>query len=113
MKLDRNINANKLGKYALLRLRKLEEYIAQETFGELAPEIAAAIKTLETAGILDWGLEGTEGEFFVCRLKDKYALDALTAYATAAYGDDIEYAAEISEMALRSGPRSPWCKRPD
>lgn len=87
MKLDRNINHNQRGKYALLKLRKLDDFTDQGAFGELAPPIAAAIKTLEDAGILDWGLHGTEGEFFVIRLRDAYATPALQAYAGAAWRD--------------------------
>ena len=33
--------------------------------------------------------------------------------ADAARTDDPEYAAEIDDMAARSGPDSPFCKRPD
>ena len=114
MKLDRNINANGRGKYALLKLRKLDEYTSQEPFAELAKPIADAIKTLEDAGILDWGIAGTEAEFMVIRLKDKYAQGALCDYATRAERDgEWEYGAEIRSMAARSGPSSPWCKKPD
>jgi hypothetical protein len=113
MKLDRNINSNGRGKYALLKLRKLDDYNAQETFGVVAKPIADALKTLEDAGILDWGIAGTEAEFMVIRLKDKYARPALTAYAQAASGDDREYADEIFALADRSGARNPWCKKPD
>jgi hypothetical protein len=112
MKLDRNINDNKLGKYALLKLRKLDEF-RNGTFQELAPKIAEAIRTLDKAGILDWGQAGTEAEFFVMRLKDKHARLALHAYAESANADDPEYAGEIGEMASRAGVHSPWCKAPD
>jgi hypothetical protein len=114
MKLDRNINSNKRGKYALLKLRKLDEFIdPDDPFQQVAPKIADALKVLENAGILDWGLHGTESEFMLIRLKDKYARPSLIAYADAAHVDDPEYAAEISELADRSGQNSPWCKSPD
>jgi hypothetical protein len=114
MKLDRNINDNKRGKYALLKLRRLDEFTGpDDPFQHVAPKIADAIKTLEGAGILDWGRAGTEGEFFVLRLKDRYAAEALEGYANEAGKDDPEYADEVRELADRAGPKSPWCKTPD
>lgn len=114
MKLDRNINDNRRGKYALLKLRKLDEFAeVDDPFQQVAPKIVEAIKTLETAGILDWGTTGTDAEFFVMRLKDKHARLALYAYAESAHADDPEYAGEIGELASRSGVNSPWCKNPD
>lgn len=58
MKLDRNLNKTGVGKYALLKLRQMRT--------EMSPEIYGAVKTLETAGILDWG-NAPETEFFVMR----------------------------------------------
>lgn len=113
MKLDRNENADGSGKYALLKLRRLEEYREQKPFGGLVPEIASAIAVLEREGLLDSGTVGTDREFFVIRLRDKYAAVALGAYASAAQRDDPEYAAEITELASRAGLNSPFCKRPD
>jgi hypothetical protein len=114
MKLDRHIPENNgRGKYALLKLRALEPYRSDKIFETYTPKIAAALKTLEEAGVLDWGEVGSESEFFLIRLKDEYAASALYAYALAAQPDDIEYANEIIDMAMRSGPSSPWCKRPD
>jgi hypothetical protein len=113
MKLDRNINPDGHGKYALLLLRNLENFREPGTFGGgLPPSIAAAIKTLEQAGVIDWG-NTPEREFFVIRLKDKYAAPALSVYAHEAFNDDPEYSAEIAVMALRAGRNSPFCKRPD
>lgn len=112
MKLDRNLNANGMGKYALLKLRKLEE-MRSGTFGELPPSVTAAIKLLEREGILDWG-DAPETEFFVIRLKDKYARGPLCEYATAAEMDgEWEYGKEVRELASRAGPAHPNCKRPD
>lgn len=87
MKLDRNINESKRGKYALIKLRRLTEIEAWDGGdGEAADRHAVidAINLLERAGVLDWGYAGTEGEFMLIRLKDKYAADALEAYAAAA-----------------------------
>lgn len=116
MKLDRNINGNRRGKYALLKLRRLTEIEAWDGGdGEALDRQAVidAIALLERAGILDWGYAGTEAEFMLIRLKDRYARQALKAYAECAQIDDPEYAAEIFAMADRAGACSPWCKKPD
>lgn len=117
MKLDRNINNNRRGKYALLKLRRLTEIESWDGGdGEVADRQAVidAIALLERAGILDWGYAGTEGEFMVIRLKDKYAQGALCDYANAAEADgEWEYGKEIRNMASRAGPASKWCKKPD
>ncbi len=113
MKLDRNLNQDRRGKYALLKLRNVPEPqpIMEATPNSLA--ISDAIRLLEEAGILDWGIEGTDGEPFVILLKDKYAQSALVAYADAAEADDPEWAMEVRELAARAGPAHPNCKRPD
>ena|SRR3990167_11443123 len=114
MKLDRNINADGLGKYAILNLRRLGSFIdTADPFADVAEPIATALKTLEKAGILDWGRQGSESEFFLIKLKDKYAQAGLAAYAREAVVDDPEYGGEIWEMARRAGPASPFCKKPD
>lgn len=86
MKMDRNINPDGRGKYALLNLRTNQ---------------------------VQWGLVGEEDEFFVIKLKDKYARDALLAYARAAYADDIDWSMEVADLAERAGAQSPFCKAPD
>lgn len=113
MKLDRNINANGRGKYALLKLRMLDDFTdPSDPFQEVAKPIADAIATLDRAGILDWG-NTPETEFFLMRLKDKYAGSGLYGYANAAHIDDPEYAEEIEGLARRAGPTNPFCKKPD
>jgi len=111
MKMDRNINQDKTGKYAVLKLRQLRLYEPQDALGDNA--VMEAVRLLEREGILDWGLVGTESEFMLIRLKDEFAHPALEAYANAAAKVDPEYAAEVREMASRSGTHSHWCKRPD
>ena len=86
MLLDRNINKDGKGKYLLLNQRKQE---------------------------VEESCKGQENEFFVIKLKDKYAEEALLAYANAAEKDDPEWANEVREMASRAGKNSPWCKAPD
>lgn len=87
MKLDRNINPNGQGKYALFDLRK-------------------------QAWVNDCGV-GQEHEFFVIMLKDENADSALSAYAASAFKTDAEFAKEVAELAVRAGPYSPFCKAPD
>lgn len=86
MKLDRNINATGIGKYALINLRK---------------------------NTVEWGSVGSDDEFFVFKLKDVYAPAALEAYAAAAEPFDPEWAAEVRELASRAGINHPHCKTPD
>jgi hypothetical protein len=111
MKLDRNLNVNGMGKYALLKLRRLEE-MRSGTFGDLHPSVAGAIKLLESAGLIDWG-DTPETEFFVMRLKDMFSQAGLVGYGAAASSVDHEYAEEIEGLAKRAGPSHPNCKRPD
>ncbi|MDR6954201.1 ATP phosphoribosyltransferase regulatory subunit HisZ [Ancylobacter sp. 3268] len=120
MKLDRNLNAEGDGKYALIRKRRIREIRAQAAGGDQsaiadAELMDSALAVLEELGVLDDSVVGTEGEFFVFRLRDVFAEPALRAYAQAvrATGDGDEYAAEIDEMADRSGPHNPHCKYPD
>lgn len=104
MKLDRNINADGKGKYAIIKLRGLDI--------ENNLDVQLALETLEKHQALDWG-NTPQTEFFLIRLKDKYAEAALLGYASAANFDDNEYASEIFDMASRAGEKSPWCKKPD
>lgn len=116
MKLDRDKNSDGRGKYALLKLRQLEAHEPQATFG--SNEVTRAIETLDKAGLIEWGLPNTEGEFFVIKLRDKYAAHALNGYASAVYRDDgfdgdCDYFNVVKELAQRAGAHSPFCKRPD
>jgi hypothetical protein len=111
MRLDRNINSDGRGKYALLKLRALDH-----ANGADLKAVGDAFSVLEKLGILDWGNARTESEFFVLRLKDKYAYRALMAYHYAVTQNDptdIDYAQDVFDMAKRSGPLNPWCKKPD
>lgn len=106
MKLDRNIDGGHGNKYGLVKKRGLEE------LRKRSRNIGDAIDLLVRAGVIDWG-DTPETEFFLIRLKDKYAASGLAGYAEAARDDDPEYAYEIVEMAGRAGPANPHCKRPD
>lgn len=86
MQLDRNINKNGNGKYALINLRTNK---------------------------IEWGESGTEEEFFVIKLRDRYAQGALNKYAEDVKELDEEFAAQVQELANRSGEDSSYCKNPD
>lgn len=111
MKLDRNIRPDGTGKYALLNLRRNR---------------------------IEWGNVGHDDEFFVIKLKDKFAQAALRGYVdevdrnlqrlkkqgfeAAGHAQNMimkevreleEWREEISVLAERSGPDHPGCKRPD
>ncbi|MCF8533856.1 MAG: hypothetical protein K9G48_12690 [Reyranella sp.] len=111
MKLDRNTDGGQ-GKYFLILNRQLQA-MRTGTFGDLPPDIAAALQLLKDNGLIDEGETGSEGEYFVLRLRDFYARPALLEYALAASAEDPEYGNEVLEMANRAGARSPFCKRPD
>ena len=115
MKLDRNIEGNEgRGKYALLMTRAIDRFRPHEPFGIVPQGIKNAIRTLEKRGIISWGEVGSEDEFFVIRLKDKYAAQALFAYAEAADEDGSrEWASEVRDMAMRAGHAHPNCQKPD
>ncbi len=111
MKLDRNINADGGGKYAVINMRKLRDL--HDDDGQLPPEVIAALRELANCGALEWGAVGSEDEFFLIKLKDRHALPALTAYAESIATTDHEFACEVYELANRSGAGSPFCKDPD
>lgn len=105
MKLDRHINKNRKGKYALVKLREIPGRPKSR------PALARAI--MKNPKVLDWGFNDTAAEFFLIRLRDKYAHVALLAYAAAAEKDDPQYAEAIRKLAQKSGPMSKFCKKPD
>jgi hypothetical protein len=110
MKLDRNTNGDGTGKYALVKLRALKDH-HRYSEAELR-ELGDALRVLDQAGVLDYG-RTPETEFFVIRLRDKCARQALYAYALEADDFDHVYAGEVRDLALRAGPNNPYCKRPD
>lgn len=86
MKLDRNLNQNGKGKYALLNLRTNK---------------------------IEWGMTNSEDEFFVIKLKDRNSRAALLAYAAEIDARDPEFAAEVVQLADRAGSQNRFCKDPD
>lgn len=104
MRLDRNITNPKRGKYALIKLRV-------DTPVHHAGKVADGRTLRVKPEAVDFG-DTLDSDFFVIRLKDKYAGPALTAYANAAAKDDPEYAAEISALAW-AAQRHPNRRSPD
>lgn len=102
MKLDRTINGDGRGKYAILKLRRQSKPISDD--------LMECANKLRAAGLLEFN-DNPETDFFVIKLKDKYAAPALGAYAAAALSDDPEYAAEIFNLA-RTAATHPSQKRP-
>ena len=85
VKLDRNINRDGKGKYALINLRTNK---------------------------VEWGIEPEE-EFFVIKLKDENACVALDAYSDSALKNgDAEFAFEVKMLASRAR-HHPLKKKPD
>lgn len=103
MKLDRNITNPRRGKYALIKLReaKVRRVNSRVTSDNMLEVNESAV---------DFG--NYDNDFFVIRLKDKYAGPALRAYANAARLDDPEYAGEVDDLALNAETH-PSKKRPD
>jgi hypothetical protein len=123
MKLDRNENDDGYGKYALLSLRRWNALRAGSGAGDA--HIERAIKVLSANGLIDWGRVGEEDEFFVVKLRDKYAAAAIRAYTDAVMDDSAkepdparskdkaEWAIQVQTMMSRAGTLSPFCKEPD
>lgn len=116
MKLDRDINKDGKGKYALVRLRNINK----------GDEAFQLLQRLHELGHLDWGKVGDPDEFFVIKLRDKFSQPAIVAYADAvmrergkgAYEEHrssglIEYALAVQKLSSRSGILSEFCKEPD
>ena len=74
MKLDRNKNWNGRGKYALINLRALS---AQ------CPEKEKLLDELQKAGVLTYGNESPEAQFFVMKWGDKFTPGGLEGYLSA------------------------------
>lgn len=105
MRLDRNTNGNGKGKYALIKLREIPGNPSTPE------ELAAAI--LANPACVDWGERHSDGEFFLIRLKDRFAPPALHAYSkAAAEGGLDQFSLDVYAMALRA-ENHPGKKTPD
>lgn len=76
MRLDRNINPDRRGKYCLINLRKTQA-------AGVTPLVLAAMTALHQAGVLEWGHESQESQFFVMKYSDPFTADGLLGYAQA------------------------------
>lgn len=96
MKLDRNTNPDGRGKYALVLMRKLAELERGNDYSS-----TSAVGALSEKGVLQFG-DSPETEFFVIKLKDRFAPAALTAYGLAAIDFDPEFAGEVLALARKA-----------
>ena len=114
MKLDRDINKDGKGKYALVRLRNIQK----------GDEAYSLLQRLHELGHLDWGKVGEPDEFFVIKLRDKYSQKAIIGYSDAVMEDSrnqdeqkanglVQYALAVQKLASRAGILSEFCKEPD
>jgi hypothetical protein len=79
MKLDRNVNPDGTGKYALVNFRK-----AKALTPDAAVRFDIALGELMDLGVVTLGNESPGDQFFVMKYKDRFTCDALRAYAVAA-----------------------------
>lgn len=93
MRLDRNTNPDGRGKYALIKLR--EDNVLHQL------QVPNMVTVPVLASAIDLG-NTPETEFFVIRLKDKNAANALRAYAVSCRTDDPEFANEVHTLALKA-----------
>lgn len=96
MRLDRNITTPRRGKYALIKLRQshLEPTV-------VAAALASGRPAEVEAHAIDFG-DTDESDFFVIRLRDKYAANALHAYSASCRADDPEFSREILDLANKA-----------
>jgi hypothetical protein len=100
MKLDRNTNPDGRGKYALIKLRGLSEIGYQRLAANPTDTVPVP------NNLVDFGTT-PDTEFFVIRLKDKNAANALMAYAVSCKQDDPEFSNEVHALALRAAKYQP------
>lgn len=106
MRLDRNKPLGR-GKYALVLMRNVSMIHTSYSGNVVVVKSQAADPG---AKIIDEGRG--DDDFFVIRLKDKFAAPALAAYALAAYPEDPEYALEVLNLA-KAAAEHPAKKIPD
>lgn len=106
MKLDRNINKDGRGKYALVNIRELDGF-AEDS------KVRIAFEILKKHRIVTIGNESPGDQFFVMKYKDMFTAPALFAYARAirdylrendgqANPSLLEFQREIEEEAKRA-----------
>lgn len=95
MKLDRNTNKDKSGKYALVLLRQ-----TRRLKGARAKQAQEAIQTLKELGCLRIGNENFGSQFFVLGYQDKFTPAALSAYAGAALTEAVTSVGKVKKELL-------------
>lgn len=99
MRLDRNINPDGRGKYALVKIRAIHALPEDEKQFALR-----RLEVLHEMGVIDFG-DAKENDFFVLRLKDMGAPAALHAYAEFFKNIDPEWASEVKSLADKAYAR--------
>ena len=99
MRLDRNLSPTGKQKYALIKLR--DEEMAKSRGWGVIDEGGGKKRLAIPQESIDYG-STPDTDFFVIRLKDKYAGPALAAYAAAAMDDDPVYANDVMELAKKA-----------
>ena len=97
MRLDRNTNPDGTGKYALIKLR-LDPLIASVDVNQKGGPVDCLCVDKRAVDIGST----PDTEFFVIRLKDKYAANALQAYAVSCKAEDPEFSRDIKELAMKA-----------
>lgn len=95
------------GKYAIIRMDKLKAVVDHNG------SIREAIALLVQAGLVENPSKGNPEEFFLIKLKDRNAPEALLAYSKTVFRRDAELGVEVYALSLRSGVNHPQCKDPD
>jgi hypothetical protein len=107
MKLDRNINKDGRGKYALVNIRELDGFAEDSV-------VRNCFDVLRNSGVITLGNESPGEQFFVMKYKDRFTASGLFAYAQAICDylrdelDDgkraslLEFQLEIEEEAKRA-----------
>lgn len=85
MKLDRNVNRDGSGKYALIKLREVAKFKANPDWAREAEEIKEALSLLDRRGIIHWGNEGIGENFFVMKYKDRFTAQGLGGYSDSVF----------------------------
>lgn len=93
MRLDRNITSPRRGKYALIKLR-VDDVTPRLKIPNLVT-VAVAVEAIDLG-------DTHESDFFVIRLRDKYAANALHAYSASCRADDPEFSREVLDLANKA-----------
>lgn len=83
MKLDRNTNPTGRGKYALVNMRAMGQFLDLTERDAEQQDIVNAFTLLAKHSLIHFGNEGPGEQFFCMKYKDKFTAPALRAYADA------------------------------